>query len=97
MCGVPSRGTYLDACALLLAQGTFIMPPTAVWSFVPLVEYHAGGGAASFWPPSMHIDEYELALAMHMSFGVAACYRGPGKCSSACCLALHWHGCDALF
>lgn len=61
-----------------LYEGTFIMPPTAVWSFVPLVDYHAGGGAASFWPPSQHIDEYELALAMHMSFGVAACYRGPG-------------------
>lgn len=59
-------------------QGTFIMPPTAVWSFVPLVDYHAGGSAASFWPPSQHIDEYELALAMHMSYGVAACYRGPG-------------------
>lgn len=61
-----------------LFEGTFIMPPTAVWSFVPLVPYHAGGGAASFWPPSHHIEEYELALAMHMSFGIAACYRGPG-------------------
>ena len=61
-----------------LFEGTFIMPPTAVWSFVPLIAYHAGGGAASFWPPSQHIRDYELALAMHMSFGIAACYRGPG-------------------
>ena len=52
-----------------------------MWSFVPLVAYHAGGGAASFWPPSQHIRDYDLALAMHMSFGIAACYRGPGLCA----------------
>ena len=61
-----------------LYEGTFIMPPTAVWSFVPLVDYHAGGGAASFWPPAQHAAECELAPAVHISElrRVAACGRG---------------------
>jgi hypothetical protein len=49
-----------------LFEKTFVMPPTAGWSFVPLVAYHSGGEAASFWPPSAHLKEYELAIAMHM-------------------------------
>lgn len=72
------RAQQLVITRTTLYESTFIMPPTAGWSFVPLVQYHAGGGAASFWPPSAHLQEYELAIAMHMSYGVAACYRGPG-------------------
>ena len=72
------RAQQLVITRATLFEGTFLMPPTAGWSFVPLVPYHAGGGAASFWPPSAHLQEYELAIAMHMAYGVAACYRGPG-------------------
>lgn len=72
------RAQQLVITRTTLYENTFIMPPTAGWSFVPLVAYHAGGNAASFWPPSAHLQEYELAIAMHMSYGVAACYRGPG-------------------
>jgi len=72
------RAEQLVITRTTLFQNTFLFPPTAGWSFVPLVPYHAGGGGASFWPPSAHLKEYELAIAMHMSYGVAACYRGPG-------------------
>ena len=44
---------------------------------MPLIPYHAGGEAASFWPPSQHLADYNIALAMHFGFGIAACYRGP--------------------
>ena len=70
------RAQQLVITRTTLYENTFVMPPTAGWSFVPLVAYHAGGGAASFWPPSSHLQEYELAIAMHMGFGIAACYRG---------------------
>lgn len=72
------RAEQLVITRATLYVNTFIMPPTAGWSLVPLVDYHAGGAAAAFWPPSAHLQEYETALAMHLSYGVAACYRGPG-------------------
>ena len=45
--------------------------------FVPLVPYHAGGGAASFAPTDVHATEYEWALAQYFGFGVLPCWRGP--------------------
>lgn len=47
--------------------------PTMGWFFVPLVQYHAGGSAATFFD---HLEEFEWALAQYLGAGVAACYRG---------------------
>jgi hypothetical protein len=47
------------------------------WMFVPLVEYHGGGAAATFEPLSEHLQEYEWHLAQNFGSGVIACYRGP--------------------
>lgn len=56
---------------------TYTHTPTQGWMFVPLVEYHGGGDAATFEPLSEHLVEYEWALAQYLGFGTAACYRGP--------------------
>jgi len=47
------------------------------WMFVPLVEYHGGGAAATFEPLCEHLEEYERHLAQNFGSGVIACYRGP--------------------
>ena len=47
------------------------------WMFVPLVEYHGGGQAATFEPLCEHLDDYESHLAQNFGSGVIACYRGP--------------------
>ena len=54
----------------------YIHLPTQGWMFVPIIDYHGGGGAASFAPLSEHLQEYEWALAQYLGAGVAACYRG---------------------
>jgi hypothetical protein len=47
------------------------------WMFVPLVEYHGGGAAATIEPLKDHLDHYEARLANLFGAGVQACYRGP--------------------
>jgi hypothetical protein len=58
-------------------DGTFDKTPSMGWMFVPLVEYHGGGAAATFEPLSQHLPEYEWHLAQNFGSGVMACYRGP--------------------
>jgi len=58
-------------------DGTFQKTPSMGWMFVPLVEYHGGGAAATFEPLSEHLEEYEWHLAQNFGSGVIACYRGP--------------------
>ncbi|MCC6444705.1 MAG: alpha-galactosidase [Armatimonadetes bacterium] len=58
-------------------DGTFEKAPSMGWMFVPLVEYHGGGEAATFEPLSAHLKEYEWHLAQNFGSGVQACYRGP--------------------
>ena len=58
-------------------DGTYEKTPSMGWMFVPLVEYHGGGEAATFEPLSEHLDDYELHLAQNFGSGVIACYRGP--------------------
>eukprot|EP01137_Pigoraptor_chileana_P026613 Opistho-2@8183 len=57
-------------------EDTYAYIPSQGWMFVPLVDYHGGGDAAAFEPLSVHIHEYEWALAQYLGMGVAACYRG---------------------
>ena len=58
-------------------DGTFVKTPSMGWMFVPLVEYHGGGEAATLEPLSEHLAEYEWHLAQNFGSGVQACYRGP--------------------
>ena len=58
-------------------DGTYLKPPSMGWMFVPLVEYHGGGAAATLEPLSEHLTEYEWHLALNFGGGVIACYRGP--------------------
>ena len=58
-------------------DGTFLKPPSMGWMFVPLVEYHGGGAAATLEPLKDHLDTYETFLWQNFGAGVQACYRGP--------------------
>lgn len=58
-------------------DGTMLKTPSMGWMFVPLVEYHGGGAAATLEPLSEHLDTYEKILAQNFGSGVQACYRGP--------------------
>lgn len=58
-------------------DGTFRKTPSMGWMFVPLVQYHGGGAAATMEPLSQHLLEYEWHLAQNFGSGVMAAYRGP--------------------
>ena len=58
-------------------DGTYEKTPSMGWMFVPLVEYHGSGQAATFEPLCEHLDDYEAYLAQNFGSGVIACYRGP--------------------
>ena len=58
-------------------DGTWDRMASMTWSFVPLVEYHGGGAAATIEPLSEHLAEYERLMFQNYSAGVQACYRGP--------------------
>ena len=51
--------------------------PSSLWSFVPLVEYHGGGAAATLEPLSEHLSEYKTLMFQNYGAGIQACYRGP--------------------
>lgn len=56
---------------------TFERVPSSLWSFVPLVQYHGGGAAATLEPLSEHLYEYRMLMYQNYGAGVQACYRGP--------------------
>ena len=58
-------------------DGTWEKNPSMGWMFVPLVEYHGGGEAATLEPLSEHLEAYGAHLAQNLGWGVQACYRGP--------------------
>ncbi|MCK6447463.1 MAG: alpha-galactosidase [Planctomycetes bacterium] len=58
-------------------DGTWEKTPSMGWMFVPLVQYHGGGEAATIEPLDQHLDAYEQHLATNLGAGVQACYRGP--------------------
>ncbi len=62
---------------LNIYDGTWEKAPSMGWMFVPLVEYHGGGQAATIEPLRDHLDHYETRLANLFGAGVKACYRGP--------------------
>lgn len=58
-------------------DGTWEKTPSMGWMFVPLVEYHGGGAAATIEPLKDHLAHYEQRMANLFGAGVQACYRGP--------------------
>ncbi len=58
-------------------DGTWEKTPSQGWMFVPLVQYHGGGDAATIEPLKEHLPHYGQRLADLFGAGVQACYRGP--------------------
>jgi hypothetical protein len=58
-------------------DGTWQKTPSMGWMFVPLVQYHGGGKAATLEPLSEHLDAYGAHLGQNFGSGVQTCYRGP--------------------
>jgi hypothetical protein len=58
-------------------DGTWSKTPSMGWMFVPLVQYHGGGAAATMEPLRDHLPEYEAQLVANLGAGVQACWRGP--------------------
>lgn len=58
-------------------DGTWQKTPSMGWMFVPLVQYHGGGKAATIEPLKDHLPHYQQRLANLFGAGVQACYRGP--------------------
>ncbi|SEW52842.1 NPCBM/NEW2 domain-containing protein [Chitinophaga arvensicola] len=57
-------------------DGTWTRTPAMNWTFVPLVEYHGGGAAATLEPLADHLDAYEAHMKQNYGAGIQACYRG---------------------
>lgn len=58
-------------------SGTWDRIASSCWTFVPLVQYHGGGAAATLEPLSKHLDAYKMHMMQNYGAGVQACYRGP--------------------
>ncbi len=58
-------------------DGTWTRTPSMGWMFVPLMEYHGGGPAATIEPLDEHRDHYRTRLDNLLGAGVQACFRGP--------------------
>jgi hypothetical protein len=59
-----------------LFDGTWTKTPSMGWMFVPLVQYHGGGPAATIEPLREHLADYEMHFANTFGFGAQACWRG---------------------
>lgn len=57
-------------------DGMWKRTATNSWTFVPLVQYHGGGAAATLEPLDEHLDAYKAHMIQNYGSGVQACYRG---------------------
>ena len=57
-------------------DGTWDKTPSMGWMFVPLMQYHGGGSAATVEPLQEHLSNYETRLADLLGAGVQASWRG---------------------
>jgi len=71
-----------------LYDGTWEKTPSMGWTFVPLVQYHGGGAAATLEPLAEHLDAYQAHLVQNFGYGVQACYRGTRLYDTAATMAL---------
>jgi len=58
-------------------DGTWTKTPSMGWMFVPLVQYHGGGEAATIEPLHEHLGHYRQRFRNLLGAGVQACWRGP--------------------
>lgn len=58
-------------------SNTYDRMASSCWSFVPLVEYHGGGAAATLEPLNEHLETYYQIMMGNYGAGIQACYRGP--------------------
>ena len=58
-------------------DGTWTKTSSMSWMFVPLAQYHGGGGAATVEPLKDHLAHYDHRFADLLGAGVQACWRGP--------------------
>lgn len=73
---LPRERQLIHTCQLNY-RCTWERLPSSLWSFVPLVQYHGGGAAATLEPLSEHLYEYRTLMFQNYGAGVQACYRGP--------------------
>ncbi len=57
-------------------DGTWHKTPSMGWMFVPLVQYHGGGAAATIEPLHEHLPVYAQILTQLFGSGAQAAYRG---------------------
>ena len=57
-------------------DGTWKKTPSMGWMFVPLVQYHGSGAAATIEPLRKHLETYGQILAQNLGSGAQAAYRG---------------------
>lgn len=61
----------------MLYDNTFEWLPTQGWSLLPIENYGGGGLESAFAPLEANADDYDLAWAMYMGYGVSGvCWRG---------------------
>ena len=60
----------------IIYDGLWERLPSMCWTFVPLVEYHGGGAAATLEPLNDHLDAYVGHMMQNYGSGIQACYRG---------------------
>jgi len=70
------RGQQVIIARQNIFDGTWEKTPSMGWMFVPLVQYHGGGAAATIEPLHEHLDVYEQILIQLFGSGVQAAYRG---------------------
>ena len=74
--GKPRKMDVLLARQMLF-DATFEWLPTQGWSLVPIENYGGGGAEAAFAPLEDNTEDYDLAWASYMGYGVAGvCWRG---------------------
>ena len=75
-----------------LFDGTWNKSPSMGWMFVPLVQYHGGGSAATLEPLKDHLKSFKAHLTNNLGYGAQAAYRGWRLYDSSETkdLILHW-------
>lgn len=60
----------------VIYDGTWEKTPSMGWMFVPLLQYHGGGAAATVEPLHEHLADYAQRFADTLGAGVQATWRG---------------------
>ena len=80
--GDPSQNRRARLIDLLLSRqmlfdGTYEWLSTQGWALVPIENYDGGGSEVAFAPLEVNLEDYDLAWATYMGYGVSGvCWRG---------------------